>query len=143
MANDVLKRLEMGGSKIAQQHDAVQKALQEVNKRIEDTHTHTELNRDSGSTEHDFRAYAAQVQHNTEKTKVELKRFAEDVQSATAQSTSPATGATIPSGRRITLKETSVDRLPEAVARADFSKWVEELCVLLERVDGWRGFRPS
>lgn len=48
LANDAVKCLDMGGSKIAQQHDAVLKALEEMNKNIEDTRT--ELNSDSANT---------------------------------------------------------------------------------------------
>eukprot|EP00974_Lingulodinium_polyedra_P021370 2063618-Lingulodinium_polyedra.AAC.1 len=39
----------------------------------------------------------------------------------------------------LTLKETTVDRLPDDVSKADFDNWVEELYVHLERVDGWMG----
>lgn len=44
-----------------------------------------------------------------------------------------------PSGRLISLKEMSVDRLPEDASRADFGNWVEEFYVHLEGVGGWAG----
>lgn len=106
-----------------------------MSKRIEDTRTG--LNHDSANTKQDFRAFAAQVQHDAGKSKAALKHFAEEVQRALAQSASGATGTTRPSGRPVSLKETSVDRPPEEVSRADFSNWVEELYVHVEGVDEW------
>lgn len=70
MANNALKRLETGASKIAQQRDAAQKANRERNNRIDDMCT--ELNSDSASTKQDSRAYAARVQQDAEKSNVEL-----------------------------------------------------------------------
>lgn len=128
MANDALKRLESGGVQIPRQHDDIQKAFEMVNKKIEDTRQ--ELNHDSANINQDFRAYAAQVQQDAEDIKSETKRFASEVQRALAQSASHGTAAPKSSGGFVSLKETSVDRLPEDVSRADFSSWVEG-------VDGW------
>lgn len=60
MANDALQRLEVGDSKIAQQHGEIQIALDNMNTQIEDTRS--ELNQDSNSTKQHFGACAAQVQ---------------------------------------------------------------------------------
>lgn len=97
MANDTLKQLETGGSQIAHQHDKIQKALEEMSQRMEDTRTGT----------------------------------------ARAPSNTSARGARGQSGRLISLKEISVDRLPGDVTRADVSNWAEDLYVHLKGVDGW------
>lgn len=51
-----------------------------MNTNIEDTRA--ALHQDNHNTKQDFRAHAAQIQHDTEKSKMDPKRFAEEVQQA-------------------------------------------------------------
>ena len=39
----------------------------------------------------------------------------------------------------VTLKETTVDKLPDTISKVDFDNWVEELYVHIDRVEGWTG----
>lgn len=80
----------------------------------------------------------------TQRSKQDLKHFADEVQRAIANNTlfsgtKPHNSPT----RLISRKETSVDKLPEDVSRVDFANWVEELYVYLDGVDGGGGVGTS
>lgn len=108
IANNTFKRLEGGGRQIAQHHD-MQKTLKSMRQKIEDTRA--SLNQDSKNTKQDFRAYAAQVQQDAEKNKIEPTRFPDEVQQALAHRTTYAAGGQQHPTKLISVKETSVDRL--------------------------------
>ena len=72
------------------------------------------------------------------KTKEDLRQFAASLWSTVADGAAGDGNG----GRKtslLTMKETTVDRLPDDVSKADFDNWVGELYVHLERVDGWAG----
>ena len=66
-----------------------------------------------------------------------LKRAVSEL-AAKASATQASTWS-VKTGALVTLKETTVDKLPDGVTKADFDNWVEEFFVHIDRVDGWRG----
>ena len=67
-----------------------------------------------------------------------LKKAMTDL-STKAGSGGSATGGSHKSIPLVTLKETTVDKLPESVSKTDFDNWVDEFYVHIDRVEGWTG----
>ena len=58
---------------------------------------------------------------------------------ATATEGGGGTGHVHKANTLVTLKETTVDKLPDTISKVDFDNWVEELYVHIDRVESWAG----
>ena len=125
-ANNVIQRLKTGGASLDERHKKVEDAFNTLNAKIDNAKDQMERTRVSMSE--DF-----------ERTKSDLRKIAVEVRTAMASSEGTAPASSNRNAILVTLKETTVDRLPESVSKADFENWVEELYVHIDRANGCAG----
>ena len=144
-AVDVLQRLEKGGAGLDERHKRVEDAINTLNGKIDATkglmdQMKQAMSRDLDNARDDLNRTRQALTNDFEKTKGDLRKFAMEVRvTAASSSGTPAATSSAKNTSLVTLKETTVDKIPENICRADFDNWVEELYVHVDRVDGWAG----
>ena len=100
-------------------HRKVEETMNALNDKIDDT--------------------KGQVKAEFDNTKVALMKLASDVRAEIASGAGTAPSMRTNGSTLVTLKETTVDKLPEVITKVEFDNWVEELYVHIDRANGCTG----